>query len=158
MIHYHFRRQQGNIYDARMTKISVTREAILRRWYNKRAKLWRVPLVKMVLNENTDTVLTSIPPTEFLPKLPLPSKAIHNVYELKTQPELVRYLHTAAGFRTKPTWITAVKNHQFASWPGLTVTAVAKHFLEGKGKWAKNQERTMLNETNECNTPHQNRA
>jgi hypothetical protein len=34
------------------------------------------------------------------------------------------------GFPTKPTWITAIKNKQFASWPGLTTKAVAKHFPE----------------------------
>jgi hypothetical protein len=45
-------------------------------------------------------------------------------------PELVRYLHTAAGFPTKPQWITAIKNKQFASWPGLSVDAVRRHFPE----------------------------
>jgi hypothetical protein len=94
-----------------MKKIAVTREAILRRWDDIRAKLWCVPLVKMVLNENTDTVLTSIPPTKFLPNQPPSSKTIHNVYTLKTQPELVRYLHAAARFPTKLTLITAVKNN-----------------------------------------------
>ena len=44
--------------------------------------------------------------------------AVHNVYELKTQPELVCYLHAAAGFPTKPTWIAVIKNKQYASWPG----------------------------------------
>jgi hypothetical protein len=48
------------------------------------------------------------------------------------QPELVRYLHTVAGFQTKPTWIAAIKNKQFASWPGLTTKAVAKHHPESK--------------------------
>ena len=38
--------------------------------------------------------------------------AIHNVYELKTQPELVRYYHAAAGFPTKPLWLKAIKNKQ----------------------------------------------
>jgi hypothetical protein len=52
------------------------------------------------------------------------------MYKLKTQPDLVRYLHAAAGFPTKPTWIAAIKNKQYVSWPGLTVKAVAKHFPE----------------------------
>jgi hypothetical protein len=86
----------------------------------------------MVMNNNTDTELVDKPPTEFLPEQPHQSKAIHNVYELKTQPELVRYLHTAAGYPTKPTWIKAIKNKQFVSWPGLTVKAVTKSFPESK--------------------------
>jgi hypothetical protein len=59
---------------------------------------------------------------------PDPTEAVHSVYELKTQPELVRYLHTSAGFPTKPTWLKAIKNKQFSSWPGLTTDAVRRHF------------------------------
>jgi hypothetical protein len=54
------------------------------------------------------------------------------VYKLKTQPELIQYLHAAAGFPTKPTWIKAIKNKQFASWPGLTTKAAAKHYPESE--------------------------
>ncbi len=53
---------------------------------------------------------------------------MHSVYKLKTQPELVRYLHASAGFPTKPTWLKAIKNKQFLSWPGLTTDAVRHHF------------------------------
>jgi hypothetical protein len=95
--------KEVNIYNARDTKVLVTRKAILRGWYDKTTKLWRVPLVPIVINENTDTVFTAKPPTEFLPDRPPANEAVHNVYELKTQPELIRYLHAAAGFPTKPT-------------------------------------------------------
>ncbi len=67
----------------------VTRKAILRGWYDKQAKLWRILIIPIILNENTGTVFTGKPPTKFLPKQPPPSEAIHNVYELKTQPELI---------------------------------------------------------------------
>jgi len=81
----------------------------------------------MVQNNNMETVIVNQPPTEFLPERPPPIDAIHNVYELKTQPELVRCYHAAAGFPTKPTWIKAIKNNQYALWPGLTANAVARH-------------------------------
>jgi hypothetical protein len=55
-------------------------------------------------------------------------EAVHSVYELKTQPELVRYLHASAGFPTKPTWLKAIKNKQFSSWPGLTTDTLRRHF------------------------------
>ncbi len=106
--------------------------SILQGWYNKQAKLWCVPLVPIVCNENTDTVFTSKPPTKFLPKRPPPIEAVHNVYELNTQPELIQYLHAAARFPTKLMLIKAIKNKQFASWPGLTTKAVAKHYPESK--------------------------
>jgi len=91
--------EEVNIYDAYNTEVIVTREAILRGWFNNTANLWRVPLLPIVLNETTDTVLVSKPPTEFLPDRPPPIDAVHNVYELKTQPELIRYLHAAVGFQ-----------------------------------------------------------
>jgi hypothetical protein len=68
----------------------------------------------------------------FLPQCPSPSDDIYNVYELKTQPELVCYHHAAAGFPTKPTWLKAIKNKQFALWPNLTADAVMKHFPESE--------------------------
>jgi len=77
-------------------------------------------------------VLVIKQPTEFLPGLTPIIEAINNVYELKTQLELVRYLHACAGFPTKPLWIKAIKNGQYMSWPGLTVKAVAKHFPESE--------------------------
>ena len=49
------------------------------------------------------------------PQRPPPVEAIANVYELKTQPEIVRYYNAAAGFPTKPTWLKAIKNNHYAS-------------------------------------------
>ena len=86
----------------------------------------------MVQNNNMETVIVNWPPTEFLPECPPPTNAIHNVYELKMQPESVRYYHAAAGFPTKPTWIRAIMNNHYASWPGLTADVVARHYPDSK--------------------------
>jgi hypothetical protein len=80
--------------------------------------------------QKTKTVLCNCLPTEFRPKQTPPTKAIANVYKLKTQPEIVCYYHAAVGFPTKPTWVMTVKNRQFPLWPGLTAKAVTKHFPE----------------------------
>jgi hypothetical protein len=119
-----------NIYDANITKVTVSCSAILCRWQCMDTNLWHVPLVHPVTNNNTETILCDQPPTEFLPQCPPPLDAIYNAYKLKMQPKLVRYHHAAAGFPTKPTWLKAIKNKQFASWPGLTANAVIKHFPE----------------------------
>jgi hypothetical protein len=101
---------------------------------------WRIPLVEVVRNNNTDTIIVNQPQPEFLPERPPPTDATHNVYELKTQPELVRYYHAAAGFPTKPTWLKAIKNKQYASWHGLSIAAVMRHYpdteetLKGHGR------------------------
>jgi hypothetical protein len=125
-----FDKDTVNVYNANNTIITVIKEAILRGWRNKDNKLWCIPLVDMVQNQNTDTIIVNRPPTEFLPNQPPPEKAIHNVFELKTTPELVRYHHASAGFPTKPQWIMAIKNEQYASWPGLSVDAARRHFPE----------------------------
>jgi hypothetical protein len=83
-------------------------------------------------NNNTNTVILNRPPTDFLPERPPPVDAIHNVYELKTQPKLVRYYHAAVGFPTKLTWVKAIRKNQFASWPGLTVDAVKHHYPDSE--------------------------
>ena len=60
---------------------------------------------------------------------PLPDKMLI-VYDPKTKPELVRYYHAAAGFPTKPTWLAAIKNDHYRSWPGLNQKIAAKYFPE----------------------------
>jgi hypothetical protein len=97
------------IYNAHNIQVIVTQEAVINGWREDKTGMWRVALVIIVSNVNTDTVLVDQPPTEFLPDQSLPTKAIHNVYELKTQPKLVRYHHEVAGYPTDPTWIKAIK-------------------------------------------------
>ena len=135
-----FDKEEVNVYDANDVKITVTRGAILRGWRCPRTGLWRIPLCPTirsdnVANVNTQTVLLRRPPSEFLPRRPPPTEAICNVYELKTQPELVRYYHAAAGFPTKPTWLAAIKNNHYASWTGLTYEGVSKYYPESEETW-----------------------
>ncbi len=127
-----FDKEAVNIYDANDTTITITRGTILRGFKCPMTGMWRIPLVDLVRNNNTDTVIVNCPPSKFLPARPPPANAIHNVYEFKMQPELVRYYHAAAGFPTKPMRLKAIKNMQFASWPGLTADAVNCHYPDSK--------------------------
>ena len=66
-------------------------------------------------------------------RAPPPTEAISfNIFELKKQPEILWYYHAAVGFPTKPTWIKAINNKQYASWPGLTSAGVQKYFPESE--------------------------
>ncbi len=114
-----FDKDTVNLFDANNLIITATKGAILQGWQDKNSNLWCIPLVCMVRNLNTDTVLL---------KRPHPVEAVQSVYKLKTQLELVWYLHVSAGFLTKPTWLKAIKNKQFSSWMGLTTDAVRCHF------------------------------
>ena len=83
-------------------------------------------------NLNTDTVLCKKPPTTFLQNRPHLSEATNNVHELRSTKEKIRYYHAAYGFPTKATWLRAIKNSHYVSWPGLTANAVNKHFPESE--------------------------
>jgi hypothetical protein len=122
-----FDKDKINIYNANKTKVMASCSIILHGWQCKDTNLWRVPLLPIVLNNNKDTVLCNRLPMESLPEQPLPTEAIHSVYKLKMQPEIVCYNHSAAGFQTKPTWLKAIKNKQFMPWPVLMANTVNKH-------------------------------
>ena len=55
---------------------------------------------------------------------------VHNVYDLPSTATAIRYLHAAAGFPIKATWIAAIKNGHYATWPTLTPELVEKYFPE----------------------------
>ena len=126
-----FDKEEVLIFDATNTEVVTTRGAVLKGWRTTDG-LYRIPLVPNVSNVNSDTILCNKPPTEMLKNRPPPSEAIHNVYELRSQAEIIRYFHAAAGFPTKSTWLKAIKKGFYASWPGLTVTAARKHFPESE--------------------------
>jgi hypothetical protein len=69
--------EEVNVYNTQNTKVIVTRQAIINRWFDKKANLWQMPLVPIVLNNNTVTVLVKKAPTEFLPNCPPPTEAFH---------------------------------------------------------------------------------
>ena len=109
-----FDQEEVNVYDANTTQITVSCGSTLKGWRD-RDGLWRIPLVPHVKNNNTDTVVVNEPPSQLLPSRPKPSEAIHNVYELTTNAEIIRYYHAAAGFPTEATWLKATKRGNYAT-------------------------------------------
>ena len=129
-----FDKEEVNIYDATNTEIRTTKGTVLRGWRLPDEGLWRIPLddnATAESNINTKTVKAKETPSSRLKIQPPPlSQSINNVYKLKVKPEMVRNYHAVAGFPTKPSWIAAINNKHYSSWPGLDATAVAKYFPE----------------------------
>ena len=50
-----------------------------------------------------------------------------DAHELPSVGSLVCYLHTAAGFPVKSTWLAAIKAGNFSTWPGLTYTNASRY-------------------------------
>ena len=111
----------------------------------------RIPLVKDVQNENTDTIILNskdrlqslntryqVPTTEdvldtlhfMLDGAPATSEGIHHLYDLLSIKPAIRYLHTAAGFPKKRTWLKSIRNGSYLTWLLITVKNVNKFFPE----------------------------
>jgi hypothetical protein len=73
-----FDKDKVNIYGANNSIITVTKGAILRGWQDKNSNLWHIPLVRMLQNLNTNTVLLNCPPRKFLLNQPDPADIVHN--------------------------------------------------------------------------------
>jgi hypothetical protein len=54
-----FNKEEVNIYDANDTIITVTRGAILRSFKCPMTGMWRIPLVNLVQNNNTKTIIVN---------------------------------------------------------------------------------------------------
>ena len=57
---------------------------------------------------------------------------LHNLYELPSIEPTIRYLHGAAGFPTKASWLKAICKGNYLSWPLINVKKVAEYFPESK--------------------------
>ena len=70
--------------------------------------------------------------TVFMQDRPLPQETINNLYELPNIETAVRYLHVAAYFPTKRTWIKTIRKGNYLSWPLINVKNVNKFFLKSE--------------------------
>ena len=116
--------EEVNFYNAK--DIIITAEAVLRGYRCHRTGIWRVPLKPHVLNENNDTLILDspcgtlsnntsykVPSSEKIREhlqaaFEQPEDSLHNVYEIPSIKQAVRYLHAAAGFPVKSTWLKAI--------------------------------------------------
>eukprot|EP00956_Cyclotella_meneghiniana_P019401 scaffold33215_cov93-Cyclotella_meneghiniana.AAC.1 len=55
-----------------------------------------------------------------------------NVHDLPSTERVIRYLHAAAGFPTKATWLKAISKGFYSTWPLLTSKNVNKYFPESE--------------------------
>ena len=75
-------------------------------------------------------------PLELSPHAQRPSKRFHLnqangiICHDITKRELAQYFHAAAFSPVKSTFITAINNSYFTSWPGLSASLISKHLLQ----------------------------
>ena len=129
--------------------INITKRAVLTGYRCPRTGLWRVPLRPIIVNKTVNTLildskcgLHSTNPRYILSlhlirehlqaSLENNTEHILNVYELPSIAQSIRYLHAAAGFPTKSTWISAICKGNYSTWPLINVKNVHKHFPQSE--------------------------
>eukprot|EP00804_Cyclotella_cryptica_P004958 CCRYP_014075-RA/>CCRYP_014075-RA protein AED:0.08 eAED:0.06 QI:0/0/0/1/1/1/2/0/1100 len=141
-------KDEVNFYDS--NKIHVNATSILQGYRCPHTGLWRVPLRQITCNINNDTLILDspcgtkslntkyvVPSTEEIRALIAASStreqhSILNVYELPSIQQTIRYLHAAAGFPAKTTWMAAIRHGNYNTWPLVTVANVHKHFPQSE--------------------------
>ena len=61
------------------------------------------------------------------PASPPTAEAAKRAYDLPSTPALIEFLHAAAGYPVKSTWLAAIKAGNYTTWPGLTYELAAKY-------------------------------
>jgi hypothetical protein len=127
--------KEVNYYKKATTKIILLEDAVLRGWQCPRNKLWHVPFIPDVWNLNIDSILLDHPlghsslhtmyevanttltcqHINAISFLAHQREYIHNVYKQPSLEPTIRYLHAAAGFPPKSTWLKAVRQGNYST-------------------------------------------
>lgn len=110
------------VYDG---EVQANKIPVWKGWRDSSTGMWRVPLVNDVKNVNTDTaIMTEDQMNDIL------KNKIQSVHSLPSKEESIKYLHAALGFPTKETLLAASRSGFLASWPGMNVRNINRHFPE----------------------------
>jgi len=104
---FHPGEQGVTIHSPKSVSIIAKTPPVLQGCKSKGAKLWTI-------SENNEST----------------KESVNNVYDLPSINQTVKYLHAAAGFPTKETWLKAINAGNFATWPTITPNNVRRHFPE----------------------------
>ncbi len=113
-----FDKIEARIYDGTTMTIMALEEPIIIALRCKDTGLWKMELdldFKILGQEHPEQFVASI------------DEANAN-FDLPNTHQSLLYLHAAAGFPVKETFLDAVRAKNYAMWPGLTTTLIAKHF------------------------------
>ena len=106
--------EEVDIYDGLKAKLKIREEAIIKGWRDPETGLYQIPLKERVNNLNTDTVFMD-KEREIQSERPMTTEAVNNVYELLSTKKAIRYLHGAAGYPTKATWLKVIQAGNYAT-------------------------------------------
>jgi hypothetical protein len=117
-----FSKKGAAIYDDHNTTITADKPPVLEADRCNLTGLWKLPLHPEGIAANKE------PPHD---------EAINIIFDLPSASQNFFWYHTAAGFPPKETFIKAVRNGNYATWPKLTVRLIHKYMpdLDETAKW-----------------------
>jgi hypothetical protein len=123
------------IFDQQTVKIHHADQIITTGYRDTRTNLWVIPM-------SNQTLTNQLRPTNN-------EHRANSAYHISTLPELVQFLHAACGSPVPSTWIRAIEQGHFATWPGLTANLVRKHLPKSIAtvKGHLNQQRQNIRST-----------
>jgi hypothetical protein len=113
-----FDKIEARIYDGTTMTITALEEPIIIAPRCKDTGLWKMEL------DLDFVILGQKHPERFIAGV----DEANAIFDLPNTRQSLMYLHAAAGFLVKETFLDAVCAGNYATWPGLMTTLIAKHF------------------------------
>jgi hypothetical protein len=113
-----FDKKEARIYDGTTTTITALEEPIIVAPQCKDTGLWEMELdldFKILGREHPEQLFAGVDKANAIFNLPITRQSL-------------MYFHAAVGFPVKETFLNAVRAGNYATWPGLMTTLIAKHF------------------------------
>jgi hypothetical protein len=110
-----FNKNGAAIYDDETTKITATSPPVLESEYCEHTGTWTLDL-------NPET---SLPNTK---GQAAPHKTINVIFNLPSTRKTFLWYHASAGFPPKKTFIDAIRNGNYSTWPKLTATLINRYY------------------------------
>jgi len=127
-----FDKKSAKTCDTTTTTISASEKPILEAPRCTSTGLWLMPLEADGNKENDGHHCGNIE-RDKTSNIGGVSERANTIFELPTTRQTILYHHASAGFPVKETFLDAVRSGNYATWPGLTVTALHKYFPDSDG-------------------------
>jgi hypothetical protein len=116
----------GKTYNATTTTITAMAEPVLEAPRCTLSGLWLMPLETKTNggNQNVNTV------GDRASNIQGDTERTNTIFKLPSTRQTILYHYALAGFPVKETFLNAVRAGNYATWPGLTIAALHKYFLD----------------------------
>jgi len=110
-----FNKNGAAIYDEETTKITATSPPVLESNRCEHTGMWRLDLNPATSPPTTEAQAAS-------------HETINIIFDLPSARDIFLCYHASVGFPTKATFIDAVRNRNYSTWPKLMVTLINRYF------------------------------